>query len=156
MNIEKFTAASKSLISSTQMIAAKNNHQQITPLHFLSTLLQDENNIIINLINSINADITNIISECRDALNRIVRVEVSNGGGQITMSSGSLKILDRALSLAKSNKDSFVTLERIFEALTYDNTSAGKILSAAHITPNKISAAIATMRKGNSEVAQFV
>ena len=36
MNIEKFTAASKSLIASTQMIAAKNNHQQITPLHGLA------------------------------------------------------------------------------------------------------------------------
>ena len=71
MNIEKFTAASKSLIASTQMIAAKNNHQQITPLHFLSALLQDENNIIINLINSINADITTISSECKDALDRI-------------------------------------------------------------------------------------
>lgn len=148
MNIEKFTAASKSLISSTQMIAAKNNHQQITPLHFLSALLQDENNIITNLINSIEADITTISSECKDALERIARVEISGGGGQISMSSDSLKMLEKALSLAKSNKDSFVTLERIFEALTYDKTSAGKILTAASITPSKTSATITAMRKG--------
>ncbi|MDP4708750.1 MAG: ATP-dependent chaperone ClpB [Rickettsiaceae bacterium] len=149
MNIEKFTAASKSLISSTQMIAAKNNHQQITPLHFLSALLQDENNIIINLLNSIGADITTISSECQDALNRIARVEISGGGGQISMASDSLKILEKALSLAKNNKDSFVTLERIFEALTYDKTAAGKILAAAYITPEKTAATIATMRKSS-------
>ena len=148
MNIEKFTAASKSLIASTQMIAAKNNHQQITPLHFLSALLQDENNIIINLINSINADITTISSECKDALDRIARIEISGGGGQISMSTDSLKMLEKALSLAKINKDSFVTLERIFEALTYDKTSAGKILTAASITPSKTSATITSMRKG--------
>ena len=41
MNIDKFTAASRSALSTAQMIAAKNNHQQILPLHFLAALLAD-------------------------------------------------------------------------------------------------------------------
>lgn len=147
MNIDKFTAASRSVLSTAQMMAAKNNHQQILPLHFLSALLSDENNIIANLINMADADIQHIWSRCEEELSRIPSVEVS-GGGQVSMSSEGLKILEKSLSLAKASKDSFVTIERIFEALTYDKTIAGKILQESGIDTKKISAAILSTRKG--------
>lgn len=157
MNIENFTSASRNLLSATQMLAAKNNHQQVVPLHFLSTLLKEENGIIVNIINSLGADTNVITSECENSINTIPRVEVSGGGGQIGMSSDSLKLLEKSISLAKSNKDSFVTLERLFEALAYDNTNAGKILKTFNLNPQNISSAIASMRKGktaNSESAE--
>ena len=147
MNIDKFTAASRSVLSTAQMIAAKNNHQQILPLHFLEALLADENNIITNLINMVEGDIQNIRARCENELSRIPSVEVS-GGGQVSMSSEGLKLLEKSLSLAKSNKDSFVTIERIFEALTQDKTQAGKILKENAIDSKKITAAILSMRKG--------
>ena len=150
MNIEKFTAASRALLSDAQMIAAKNNHQQILPLHFLSALLSEENAIISNLINTIGADNNLIASDCAEELERIPSVEISGGGGQINMSSDGLKLLEKALSLAKSSKDSFVTLERIFEAISYDKTAAGKILAKYGVDSKKIAAAILSMRKGRT------
>jgi len=150
MNIEKFTAASRALLSDTQMIAAKNNHQQILPLHFLGALLNEENAIISNLINTIGADNNLIASDCAEELERIPSVEISGGGGQINMSSDGLKLLEKALSLAKSSKDSFVTLERIFEAISYDKTAAGKILAKYGVDSKKIAAAILSMRKGRT------
>ena len=149
MNIDKFTAASKSALSTAQMIAAKNNHQQILPLHFLASLLADENGVITNIINMVGGDIRSINTKCEEELSRIPRVEVS-GGGQVSMSSEGLKLIEKALSLAKTNKDSFVTIERIFEALTQDKTKAGKILQENSIDPKKTSAAIQTMRKGKT------
>lgn len=136
MNIDKFTAASRSVLSTAQMIAAKNNHQQILPLHFLSALLSEENNIIANLINMAGSDIQPIWARCEEELLRIPSVEVS-GGGQISMSSEALKILEKSLSLAKASKDSFVTIERLFEELTYDNTTACKILQESGIDTKK-------------------
>jgi len=150
MNIEKFTSASRALLSTAQMIAAKNNHQQILPLHFLSALLNEENAVISNLINIIGADSNLVASACTEELERIPSVEISGGGGQINMSSDGLKLLEKALSLAKSNKDSFVTLERIFEATSYDKTAAGKILAAHGIDSKKTAAAILSMRKGRT------
>lgn len=149
MNIDKFTAASRSILSTAQLIAAKNNHQQILPLHFLVALLTDENNIIANLINIVGGDIRTITTKCDEELARIPSVEVS-GGGQISMSSEGLKLLEKSLSLAKDNKDNFVTIERIFEALTQDKTKAGKILQENSIDTKKISTAILSMRKGRT------
>ena len=150
MNIEKFTSAARSLLSNAQMLAAKNNHQQILPIHFLVALLEDENSIIPNLINIIGADTNLVISKSEEELKRIPNVQISGGGGQISMSSEGLKLLEKAQSLAKNNKDSFVTLERIFEALSYDKTAAGKILKEATIDSKKVAASILSMRKGRT------
>jgi ATP-dependent Clp protease ATP-binding subunit ClpB len=149
MNIDKFTAASRSALSNAQMLAAKNNHQQILPLHFLTALLADENSIIANLIEMVGGNKHSINIKCEEELSRIPKVEVS-GGGQISMSSEGLKVIEKALSLAKANKDSFVTIERLFEALTQDQTKAGKILHENAIDPKKISAAILSIRKGRT------
>lgn len=150
MNIEKFTSAARSLLSNAQMLAAKNNHQQILPIHFLVALLEDENSIIPNLINIIGADTNLVISKSEEELKRIPNVQISGGSGQISMSSEGLKLLEKAQSLAKNNKDSFVTLERIFEALSYDKTAAGKILKEATIDSKKVAASILSMRKGGT------
>ena len=150
MNIEKFTSASREILSDAQMLAAKSNHQQILPLHFLSALLSREDGVVLNLINTIGADYSHIVTNCEKELARIPTIEISGGGGQISMSSDGLKLLEKALSLAKSNKDSFVTLERIFEAITYDKTAAGKVLAEHGITSQKIAAAILSMRKGRT------
>src|SRR5690606_34475305 len=100
MNIEKFTAASRQILSNAQLLAAKHNHQQLMPVHFLAALLDEETGIIVNLINSIGADINNISTKVADELSRIPSVEV-RGGGQVSMSSEGLKILEKSISLAK-------------------------------------------------------
>lgn len=154
MNIENFTSASRNLLSAAQMLAAKNNHQQITPLHFLSALLEEENGVILSLVGSIGSDTSAISKACEDELNALPRIEVQGGGGQVNMSADSLKLLEKSLSLAKSNKDSFVTLERIFEALTHDTGKAGKILHSFNISEKNVSAAISAMRKGRAATSE--
>lgn len=126
MNIDKFTAHAKSVIASSQSLAAKNDHQQILPLHLLSSLLSEETGIIQTLINNTGGNINLLKDQVQLELNKIPKVQVE-GGGQVYSSAEALKVLEKASSIAKDSGDSFVTIERIFEALTYDNTIAGKI-----------------------------
>ena len=60
MNIEKFTTAARGVISASQMLAAKYNHQQILPLHLLFCLLEEETGIVSNLICKLGADVNTI------------------------------------------------------------------------------------------------
>ncbi|WP_153019856.1 Clp protease N-terminal domain-containing protein, partial [Rickettsia sp. Tenjiku01] len=57
MNFDKFTAHAKSAIASSQSLAAKNDHQQILPLHLLASLLSEETGIIQTLINNTGGNI---------------------------------------------------------------------------------------------------
>ncbi|ACR47306.1 clpB protein [Rickettsia peacockii str. Rustic] len=147
MNIDKFTAHAKSVIASSQSLAAKNDHQQILPLHLLSSLLSEETGIIQTLINNTGGNINLLKDQVQLELNKIPKVQVE-GGGQVYSSAEALKVLEKASSIAKNSGDSFVTIERIFEALTYDNTIAGKILTNNGINNKKIATAILQFRKG--------
>ncbi|AAU03580.1 ATP-dependent chaperone ClpB [Rickettsia typhi] len=147
MNIDKFTAHAKSVIANHQSLAIKNDHQQILPLHLLSSLLSEETGIIQALINNIGGNIHLLKDQVQLELNKIPKIQV-DGGGQIYYSAEDLKVLEKSRSIAKDSGDSFVTIERIFEALTYDNTIAGKILTNNGINSKKLAAAILHLRKG--------
>ncbi|WP_375333037.1 MULTISPECIES: ATP-dependent chaperone ClpB [unclassified Candidatus Tisiphia] len=147
MDMNKFTTHTKSVISNAQSLAAKNDHQQLLPLHILASLLNDDSGIITNLINILGSSLDNLNKAVTIELNKIPKVQIE-GGGQIYLSSESLKLLNKALDIAKDNADSFITIERVFEALSYDQTPAGKILLDNSITSKKINAAILQLRKG--------
>ena len=147
MNIEKFTTHAKSTIANAQSLAAASDHQQVLPLHILAALIEDNTGIITNLINIVGANLENLNYSLTTELNKIPKVQVA-GGSQLYLSSEAVKLLDKATKLAKDNSDNFVTIERIFEALTYDNTQGGKILAENAITSKNIGAAILQLRKG--------
>ena len=42
MNLEKFTDRARGFLQSAQTVALRMNHQRITPVHVLKTLLEDE------------------------------------------------------------------------------------------------------------------
>ena len=147
MNIDKFTAHAKLVIASSQSLAAKNDHQQILSLHLLSSLLSEETGIVRSIINNVGSDLNIIHTQVKTELNKIPQVQVA-GGGQVYSSAEALKALEKASSLAKDSGDSFVTIERILEALTYDNTIAGKILTNNGVSSKKVAASILQIRKG--------
>lgn len=150
MNLNKFTLAARDVISGAQMIAAKNNNQQIVPLHVLAALMEEETGIVVSLLTTLEVNLSDFSNKIAEELNRLPQVEIHGGGGNITLSPDSLKFLEKSISLATSNKDSFVTIERILEGLTYDKGNAGKLLGQFNVDSKKISAAIANMRKGKS------
>ena len=154
MNIEKFTAAARGVISSAQMLAAKYNHQQILPLHLLFCLLEEESSIVPNLINKLGEDATQVKTKVDKELESIPQVQVHGGGGQVTLSSDGLKLLEKAISLSKDNKDSFTTVERIFEAMSYDKGAAGNILAKSGIDSKKLTASIMDLRKGRTATSE--
>lgn len=148
MNLNKFTVAAQGVISQAQMIAAKNNNQQILPLHIFLSLMEDETGIVISLLNALGVQLSDLATQVKNEIQALPQIEIQGGGGSVTLSSDTLKFLEKSISLASSNKDSFVTVERVFEGLTYDKGVAGNLLKASDIDSKKVAAAILGMRKG--------
>ena len=154
MNIEKLTAAARGVISASQMLAAKYNHQQILPLHLLFCLLEEESGIVSNLISKLGADASTIKMQLTEELSSVPQVQFHCGGGQVNLSSDGLKLLEKAISLSKDNKDSFTTIERIFEALSHDKGSASNILRKSGIDSKNLTVAIMQLRKGRTATSE--
>lgn len=153
MNLDKLTTQAQLIISNAQSEAAKNDHQQILPLHILSALLNENSGIMTNLINICGGDISRLKSIVHDELSKVTKVR-TQGGRQIYVSSDTLKIIDKANSLAQKNSDSFVTIERLFEALVHDDGIAGRVIKDVGITRQKIAASITNLREGKSVDSQ--
>ena len=145
MQMDKFTNKAREVITSAQGFAAKNDHQQITPLHLLTSLLDESDGICAHIITLAGGNINAVESTLKDKIDALPKVQVS-GGGQIYFSNETLKVLQNASDLAKKAGDSFVAIERILEALM-DDAQVGKLIG---VTKAKISAAIVNLRKGKT------
>ncbi|MDH5772714.1 MAG: AAA family ATPase, partial [Rhodospirillaceae bacterium] len=150
MDLEKLSQRSQGFLQAAQTIALRSNHQQITPVHLLKALLDDEEGLCAGLINSAGGDGKKALKATETALGKIPSVEGS-GAGQMYMGTELARILDQSVQIAEKAGDSFVTVERLLLAITLANTTdAGRILADCGLTPQALNGAIESLRKGRT------
>jgi len=149
MDMDKLTERARSALQQAQTLAARKNHQQISPEHILRVLLDDEDRITDNLITAAGGQPGFVMSEVEKALAAIPQVQ--GGDGKLYLSQDTGKVLDSAADAAKKSGDSFVTIERILQALTIvPNIKSNDILRRAGVTAQKLNEAINSMRQGRT------
>lgn len=148
MNIEKFTNASKNIISESQILAATQDHQYIMPIHFLIKLVSGEQEVINNLLAALSVDRQKLEQDANEELKTIPKVEVSGNEDRPTLSTKSLKLLEKSISLSKDNADKFVTIESLFEALFFDKEMQEKVFSKHNISGTEVRELIKKINKG--------
>ncbi|MBD3391095.1 MAG: ATP-dependent chaperone ClpB [Chitinivibrionales bacterium] len=151
MDLEKFTRKSQEALVRTQELVAEYNHQEITPLHLLLALLEQENGLVPALLNKAGADLGAIQSAIRDKLAAVPAV--TGGGAQQTYASrGFSAVLGDAKKHASRMKDEYVSVEHLFLALMEKDDACKNIIRDAGITPDQIMAGLKSVR-GNQRVS---
>ncbi|MGO4319283.1 ATP-dependent chaperone ClpB [Agrobacterium sp. MCAB5] len=150
MNIEKFTDRAKGFIQSAQSLAMRDGNPQFNSLHLLKVLLDDNEGLVAGLIDRSGGNARTVHAATEGALEKLPKVSGS-GAGQVYMASELARIFDAAEKIAEKAGDSFVTVERLFQALVEDRGSdAGKVLSDTGVNLQAITAAISALRKGRT------
>ncbi len=72
------------------------------------------------------------------------------GAGQVYLSPEMARVFEAAQKLATKSNDSFVTAERLLQALAIETSEASKILKKAGITAQTLNQAIDAVRKGRT------
>jgi ATP-dependent Clp protease ATP-binding subunit ClpB len=148
MQIEKYTDRLKSIIQSAQGLAQRSGHQQLTPLHVLKALLEDEEGLAARLVQATGADPRQIGVQVDLELKKLPSVEGS-GAGQLYLAPETARLFDDAEKLAQQAGDSFVTAEYMLLAITMaSGTRAADILRNAGVTAQELNRAIADLRRG--------
>lgn len=146
MNFDKLTNRSKTLVQDVVSLASSKKHQYIGPEHILKVLLNDNEKTIIELIVKAGGNIDELSRRVDEALSKIPAV--TGATVQSLMSQDFTRVMNEAEVLAEKNGDSFVTLERILQALVSTNTSATDILKQSGINLQRLEIAINEFRKG--------
>ncbi|WP_343289117.1 ATP-dependent chaperone ClpB [Wolbachia endosymbiont of Encarsia formosa] len=147
MYLNKFTEKAKSLIQNAQMKALGAGHKIFMPEHLLKVMLEDESSLVQDLIGACGGNVQNISNAVDSAIKKFPVIEGPGSGG-LQLSREVAKVFEDSIGIARRNKDTFVTVERLLQGLAAQKD--GKILAEGGVTPQKLNSVIAEMRKGSS------
>lgn len=151
MNLEKFTDRAKGFLQSAQTVAIRMNHQRIGAEHLLKALLEDPEGMASGLIQRAGGNPKFAVDAVDAALGKLPAV--SGSGAQATpgLDNDAVRVLDSAEQIAQKAGDSYVTVERLLQALSLaKTTAAGQALQAANLTPEALNSAINDLRGGRN------
>jgi len=150
MNFEKYTERSRGFIQNAQTLALKSGHQQLTPLHILKVLLEDNEGLASRLIKDAGGEPARVFEATGAEIYKLPKVE-GTGAGQVYLAPETARLFEQAEKLAEKNGDSFVSAEILLLALAMaTGTPASRILADAGINPQRLNAAIKDFRKGRA------
>ena len=151
MNLEKFTDRAKGFLQSAQTVAVRMSHQRITPEHILKALLEDEEGMSAGLIQRAGGNPQIAVGKIDEALAKIPAVSGSGAQAAPGLENDSVRVLDQAEQLASKAGDSYVSVQRMLQALALGTTNmAGQALKAAGVDPKALEAAIQDLTGGRT------
>ena len=151
MDLSKYSQRAQGFLQNAQMEALKHQHQRLLPEHLLKTLMDDTEGMAANLIKAAGGDPKIVSAATLTALEKMPKVYASGNADQLHLSAEFARIMGSCEELAKKAGDSFVTSERMLQALSLAaGTNVQKILADAGVTPEKLNQAINDLRKGRT------
>jgi len=146
MNLEKYSERVRGFIQSAQTMALSRNHQQFTPEHMLKVLVDDDEGLAASLIERAGGNVRDVKLGVESALDAMPKVE--GGNGQLYLAQPLAKVFSTAEDLAKKAGDSFVTVERLLQALAMEKSAkSAEILSKAGVTAQALNQVINEVAK---------
>ena len=149
MDFEKYTERSRGFIQSAQSLALREGHQRFTPQHVLKVLLDDEEGLAAGLIKASGGDSRAALRETEAALAKLPKVS-GGGAGQVYLAPELARVFEAAQKLAQKAGDSYVTAERLLQALAMEQSDAATALKNAGVTAQGLNEAINAIRKGRT------
>ncbi len=137
---ENLTEKSQGFIQSAQSLAVRNGNQFLMPVHLLKVLLDDKEGQASTLLMSAGVDVNALRERVNEEVTALPRV--SGSGVQTAAAQDFLKVLDMAEQMAQKAKDSYVTTERLLQALI--------VFKSYGVDEKKLNAVINEMRQGRT------
>ncbi|APO69369.1 ATP-dependent chaperone protein ClpB [Rhizobium gallicum] len=149
MNIEKYSERVRGFVQSAQTYALAQGHQQFTPEHVLKVLLDDDQGMAASLIERAGGDAKAARLANDAALAKLPKV--SGGNGNIYLAQPLARVFSTAEEAAKKAGDSFVTVERLLQALAIETSaSTSATLKNTGVTAQSLNQVINDIRKGRT------
>ena len=148
MNIDRYTNKLKSIIQNAQSSAVINSNQFITNWHLLLVMLEDSDNLIPKIIDTTNGNSNLILNEIHREIDLLPKISGS-GYNEPRLSPEVIKSFATAEKIADKNKDSFVTIERLLQAIIETDDKVLDVFKKGGIDIKSLTKSIDNIRAGN-------
>ena len=108
IRFDKLTVKAQEAVQRAQQLAEDKGHQQLSALHLLKALLDEEQGVVRPIVQKIGANVDQLRSMTDEALVRLPKV--SGGAGmQVGLGQELLRVFDAAQKQADGMKDQFLS-----------------------------------------------
>lgn len=150
MNFNNFTIKAQEAVQKAQEIAGAYQHQAIENIHLLKGLLAVDEHVVPYLLKKMDVNTTLFSQAAEKLLASLPRVS----GGEQYLSQETTKALQKAVNIAKTMNDEFVSLEHILLGLLEVNDPVSRLLKESGVTEKDLKAAVRQLRQGSTVKSQ--
>ncbi|AMV17231.1 ATP-dependent chaperone ClpB [Planctomyces sp. SH-PL14] len=149
---DKLTVKSQEAVQAAQHLAETKGNRQLVPLHLLRTLLDEPDSVPRALLQKIGANYAQLSKMIDSEIGRLP----SSSGSNISLQGSSeiMQVFDAAQKIADQMKDSFVSTEHLFLALTKVDDGAKKLLQLNGVEETDVLNALKAVRGGQQVTDQ--
>tara|TARA_A100001011_G_scaffold395715_2_gene491552 strand:+ start:895 stop:3480 length:2586 start_codon:yes stop_codon:yes gene_type:complete len=149
MNFELFSEKSKILINDSQNKAIENNHQQVTPEHLVTTLFDQNDEYIQNILNDCSINISQIRKELEDVIQSFPTILGNNVN--IYFSSEMVQVFLKSKDLIREFNDDFISPEiLLYSILNCEKIKIFDLLLKNGLNKDKFKQSVFKLRKGQT------
>ena len=151
MNINVLTIKAQQSLQSAVTVAQQAGQQAVEPLHLLSVLIAEDENLGSFLLGKVGVNLPNLRKDVTMALSRLPKV---SGGGEQYFSGDITKVVQRAVDFTKKFNDKYAYVEHLLLALVA--TLIGCIIGLASGHKGKGLGGFPSHKTGLVEVVRIV
>jgi ATP-dependent Clp protease ATP-binding subunit ClpB len=147
MRMDKLTSRFQEALADAQSLALGRDHQMLEPVHVLLALLDQQGGSTRPLLIKAGVDVNKLRSELQALLDRVPKVEGTQG--EIHISNDLNRLLNITDKLAQQRGDQFISSE-LFVLAAFEDRNLARILKEAGAVRGAIERAIEEVRGGES------
>ena len=144
MNLEKLTQKSAEALNRAQGLALTENHPELTTLHLLQALLEQDQGLTGQVLAKIGVDVKALMSRLDDELGKLPHQE----GGSVAPTQEFQKTIAQAERELAQFGDTYISVEHLLLALFSAKARAANVLEEFGVNKEAIMSALADIRGG--------
>ena len=145
MNINVLTIKAQQALQSAVSVARQAGQQAVEPLHLLSVLIAEDENLGSFLLGKVGVNLPNLRKDVTEALSRLPKV---SGGSEEYFTGDITKVVQRAVDFTKKFNDKYASVEHLLLALVAERGVAAELLKQNGATESDLIEAVRQFRKG--------
>ena len=157
--LKNFTKKAHESIRSAHELAVERGQNHVTPLHLLTSLILQDESMVISIIDKIQIDHNSLIDTLLELIEGPDNVEVLSPSYQMYLSPELAQVLENATRVASSFEAEFVSTEHLFLSLLDIKSPAKNVLGTLSIDRDKVVNIIKDLKNNKSsddiEVKKF-
>ena len=144
MNPNNLTIKTQEVIGNAQMLAARNQNQQVDTLHILKSMLDTDDNVVPFLLKKQSCNPATLKQAVEREINRLPK----SSGNEIYLGGTTQTAMQKAAMFCDSSGDEYMALEHLLYGIFMAGGQAAQMLKDAGVTEKGLKAAIAELHNG--------